>query len=81
MGANIADHHMIIAEIPMPSIASMKISRQSFKLAKADWKQLEKALSEVDWQPLRRGCADDAAKYFMEILWALLRRIFHMKRK
>ena len=36
VGASITDHRILIAEIPAPSIASLKISRQNFRLAKAD---------------------------------------------
>ena len=70
--ASVADHKMIIAEITVPSITSVNIARHSFRLAKADWRSLEKALETADWAPLRRGCSDDAATYFMEVLWFLL---------
>ena len=72
VGPYIADHKYLIANVPFPEVTSLHIKRQSFQIAKADWTSLEKALKEVDWATLRRGTAEDAVNYFMEILWYLL---------
>ena len=53
VGPCIADHKMLVAQIPLPIISSMSITRRSFKLAKANWRGLEDALTQVDCTPLK----------------------------
>ena len=33
---------------------------------------MRSALSDIDWSPIDRGSGDDAATYFMEMLWIVL---------
>ena len=52
----------------------------------ARWKDLEKELSQFDWSQLKRGTAEDALKYFMELLWLILSKhipykALHLKKK
>ena len=72
VGSHIADHKFLLAQVPMREVKSLLISKRSFRLARANWKDLEAAFADVDWAPLERGCAEDALNYFMDVLWTLL---------
>ena len=72
MGFQIADQKMIVAKIPLPEIKSLEIVKERFNLKRADWKGLNEKLNSTDWSPLRQGTANDAARFFMEILWISL---------
>ena len=68
----IADHKALRVDVPLPVIKEIGVARTVWHLKAADWKALEKELSEVDWQPLSRGTAEDAVNYFLDVLWTLL---------
>ena len=72
VGPYVADHKFLLAKVAMPETKKVQVVRHSFNLQKADWSGLNAALERTDWSPLKRGCAEDAITYFMEILWATL---------
>ena len=79
VGPSIADHCFLLASVPLPEITTLHMTRQRFNIARADWPSLKAALVSVDWSPLQRGCADDAATFFMELLGRLSAVIFRTK--
>ena len=50
----------------------MQFSRSRFNISRVNWPILRSALAGIDWSPLDRGNGDDAATFFMEMLWAVL---------
>ena len=72
VGPVIADHRYLLASVPLPEIKVLQITRQRFNIARADRPALKSALASADWTPLCRGCADDAASFFIELLWTLI---------
>ena len=72
VGPRVADHNFLFAQIPFPEIESLKIIRKRFNLRHAKWKDLKKALTNFDWGPLKHGSAEDAAGFFLDVLWTLL---------
>ena len=72
VGPQVADHHMVIADVPAPKVSTLQVICRGLDLKQARWKDLEKALEAADWSPLQAGSAEDAANYFMEVVWFLL---------
>ena len=72
VGPSIADHCFLLASVPLPEITTLHMTRQRFNIARADWSSLKAALVSVDCSSLQRGCADDGATFFMELLWTAL---------
>ena len=68
VGPYIADHKFVLASIPMPEVQTKVIERYDFKIGKADWKGLKKALKETRWDDLQKGSAEDTFIFFMESL-------------
>ena len=72
VGPYIADHRLFVASVPFPEVTTLHIKRERFNLHRARWTALKDALVLTDWTPLHRGTAEDAATFFMEILWMTL---------
>ena len=75
----IADHKGVRLNLPIAEVKEVAIKRTVWMIKDADWQALEKELSEIDWEPLKKGTAEDAVMFFMDILWTLL--IKHIPRK
>ena len=69
VGPTIADHKFILARVPLPEVKTLQVKKERFDLKRADWPGLKKSLSNIDWKALRKGTAEEAAKFFMEMLW------------
>ena len=63
----------------MPEIKEVIVQREVWILKGARWNDLKDDLSNVAWSPLKRGTAEDALNYFLDILWTLL--VKHIPRK
>ena len=72
VGPSIADHNFLLASIPLPEISDLQFSRSRFNISRVNWPILRSALAGIDWSPLDRGNGDDAATFFMEMLWTVL---------
>ena len=72
VGLQIADHKFLLAHVPCPEITSLRVVRKRFNLRRAEWSNLKDSLKKIDWTALKKGSADDAAKYFLEMLWFTL---------
>ena len=46
----IADHKMVMSQLPLPEILETSVSREVWVFAKADWKSLSDALGNYDWK-------------------------------
>jgi len=72
VGPIIADHNFLLASNPLQEISDLQFSRSRFSISRVSWPTLRSALSDIDWSQIDRGSGDDAATYFMEILWFVL---------
>ena len=72
VGPCIADHNFLLASVPMPEITDLHFVRSRFNISRVNWPILRSALAGIDWSPLDRGSGDDAATFFMEMLWTVL---------
>ena len=77
--AYIADHKGVRLNLPIAEVKEVAVKRTVWMIKDADWPALEKELNEIDWAPLKKGTAEDAVMYFMDILWTLL--VKHIPRK
>ena len=75
----IADHKGVLAKLPLSVVNETILRREMWILKNANWKCLSKALSEIDWSPLKRGTAEDAINYFLDILWTMLLKFIPRK--
>ena len=72
VGPQIADHKFLLAHVPCPEITSLRVVRKRFNLRRAEWSNLKDSLKKIDWTVLKKGSADDAAKFCLEMLWFTL---------
>ena len=48
--AYIADHKMVMSQLPLPEILETSVSREVWVFAKADWNHLSEALGDFNWK-------------------------------
>ena len=70
----IADHNATLASVPLPAVTCKTIVRQGWILQLAKWQDLQTSLRDFQWTELRKGSAEDALNYFLDILWMQLRK-------
>ena len=75
----IGDHNAIMASVPLPAVTSKTIVRQGWILQLAKWQELQTSLRDFEWSELRKGSAEDALNYFLDILWMQLRKFIPFK--
>ena len=63
VGPYIADHRLFVSSVPFPEVTTLHIKRERFNLQRARWTALKDALALIDWTPLHRGTAEDAATF------------------
>lgn len=66
VSSSIADHKIVLADVPMPLVEEKTVQRFSWKLNEANWRDLNAELKKIDWSILRRGTAEEALSYFLD---------------
>ena len=64
----IADHKGVRLNLPIAEVKEVAIKRTVWMIKDADWQALEQELIEIDWEPLKKGTAEDAVMFFIDIL-------------